>query len=1220
MDGAVLFGVKDDARQMKLRKLILSGFKSFADRTEFEFDDGISCVVGPNGCGKSNVVDAVKWVLGEQSAKSLRGSEMKDIIFNGSATRRPAGGAEVTLVFEGPGLTLPVELAGGDAPNGLISVTRRLFRNGLSEYLINKAPCRLKDIREMFMDTGVGADAYSLIEQGQVEAFLQASQEDRRAIFDEAAGVSKYKARKREAQRRLERVEQNLLRLNDVLTEADKRLRSIKQQAGKARNYQTYSERLKELRGLSFLAQYHALVAQRSQLQRKLDIASDSLAATTARLEQLEASRSGVEMELAETERTGRELQSRLAATEGQIAAAGQRVEMLSSRVAELGDLIVAGTGRCEELEAKIARSDEESARRQEDLKEAEGNLTNLAEQNRLAEAECLASEQAVMRLEAQLEDEKAGTIDLLRRTALLHNDIRASQVRRDSLHGQQARLAGRAEEIVQALHEALVEKAQRQAKRDEVQEVLVAAQAKLEQTKADKAQLSQQEQALLSELATARECRSTVAGRIETLREMQEKLEGVSEGVRRVLEAKHHGRLPCVLGMLGDCLSTDVEHAPIVEAALAGADQQILASRLDQLQEAAGEFKEVLGPTGAAEVLCLDPLPVLKEDFELRSVPQAIGRVIDHVRFEYWLSPALWRLLGKTLIVKDFLDAVAASRTAPCGYRFVTLDGTVLECDGRVRFGAAGRSAGVISRRSELNHLEGQCSELTERIDELQARCRSFHERVDHLEQLSHSLRTAIYEASTERIELDSRLGQLTEQIDRLQREQPLVASDLKALGEEIDCAVRSEHQAQEKAAELDQLNARRNAEIDRLVAELSAAKSAVAQQAARRTELKVAMAQHQAQTEAAKQALAAHLRQRQQMEYDLTAERAEIASNQQRRQDAQETSSKASQEVHRLRGEADRLSAEYQETEQTRLGLEAKLEDIRRLLSEHRKSHEQALEAVNACRLELSETDVRVEGVIGRATDEMNMDLPKLYESYQHDEQRDWHAVNAEIADLRGRIERLGNVNLDAIAEQDDLEKRRDFLAKQTDDVTSSRNQLGELIRRINRESRHRFEETFEIIRANFQELFRKLFGGGRADILLLETEDVLESPIEIVARPPGKELRSLSLLSGGEKTMTALALLFSIFKTRPSPFCLLDEVDAALDEANTERFVHLVREFVDASQFLIITHAKRTMSMARVLYGLTMAEPGVSRRISVRFEDARYVPNEQLQPAEA
>ena len=1205
---------------MKLRKLILSGFKSFADRTELEFDDGISCIVGPNGCGKSNVVDAVRWVLGEQSAKSLRGGEMKDVIFNGSTTRRPAGGAEVTLVFEGTGLALPAELAGQDACNGAVSVTRRLFRSGLSEYLINNTPCRLRDIREMFMDTGVGADAYSLIEQGQVEAFLQASQEDRRTVFDEAAGISKYKARKKETLRRLERVEQNLLRLNDILAEVERRLRSIKYQAGKARNYQAYSQRLKELRELSFLAQYHALAAERAELQRKLDAAGDSLAAITARMEQFEAARSGTETELAEVERTERELQSRLAAAASQIAAAEPRVEMLSARAKEFGDLIAAGAARCEELEAKIARSQEESARQQEELKQIEDRLAELADQRRIAEADQAAGEQAVLRLESQLEDEKAGTIDLLRRTALLHNEIQASQIRRDSLHGQQARLAGRAEEIVRALSEALVEKAQLQAKRDEVRDVLSGAQTRLDQTKDERGNLADQEQGLTDELASARERRSSVAGRIETLREMLQKLEGVSAGVRRVLEATREGRLPCILGMLGDYLATDVEHALIVEAALAGADQQLLASSMDQLHAAEQELKGALGEGGAAEVLCLDRLGALKEDFDLAACPQALGRVIDHVRFEPWLSPAVMRLLGKTLVVKDLSSAMAAAQVAPGEYRFVTLDGVVLEGDGRVRFGSAGRSPGVISRRSELTRLEQDNQKLSAEIDELQARCRCFHQRVDHLEQLSHSLRTAIYEANTERIELDSRLGQLAGQIERLQQEQPLVAGDLKALAEEIDSAVRGEHQARQKAAELEQLNTRRNAEIERLSAELSAARVAVAQQAGRVTESKVADAQGQAQGEAIRQAQAAHLRQRQQMDHDLAAERAEIESNRKRRQDAQAAMAAAAAEADRLRGESDRLNVELRETDQTRLGMQAKLEDIRGLLAEHRKTHEQAVEAVNACRMELSETDVRIEGLIGRGTDEMNMDLPRLYPSYQHDEHRNWDALGDEITELRARIERLGNVNLDAIVEQEELEKRREFLTRQVEDVRGSRNQLGELIRRINRESRQRFEATFEVIRANFQELFRKLFGGGRADILLLEAEDVLESPIEIVARPPGKELRSLSLLSGGEKAMTALALLFSIFKTKPSPFCLLDEVDAALDEPNTERFIRLVQQFMDTSQFVIITHAKRTMSMASVLYGLTMAEPGVSNRISVRFEDARYVRVEQLQTAGA
>ena len=1206
---------------MKLNKLILSGFKSFADRTEFAFDDGISCIVGPNGCGKSNIVDAFKWVLGAQSAKSLRGSEMMDVIFNGCATRSPAAGAEVTLVFDNAAGVLQVQGAAfdsGGAEGGQVSVTRRLFRDGQSDYLINKVPVRLRDVREMFMDTGVGVDAYSLIEQGRVEVFLQASQEERRAIFDEAAGISKYKARKKEALRKLDRVEQNLLRVTDIFGEVEKRLRSIKHQAGKARSYQTYSERLKELRSLFFLAQYHAFQKQRSEVERKLDAATDALAAVTTLLGQLEASRSATEVEAVAQEQAAREVQGQIATLGGQITSREQRADMLAARVGELGDQIVAAAGRAEELEAKIEEIRALLAAREKELADVEQQAQGLAQQCDAARDEHQAGRQAITHLQDQLEDEKAGTIDLLRRTAQLHNEIHSHKVRQDTLHGTSQRLRGRCDQIEESLRTMLAERAELQVRRDDIQSVLDDTEEKLDQTRRRRDELGDSERRSQEELSAARERRSGLLARTETLREMQKRREGVTAGVRRVLEARAQGRLQAVRGMLGDFVRTDTRHAPLVEAALAGADQDLIVERLADLT--AEPLTEALGDAGSVSVLCLDRLGPLREDFDPAPCPQILGRMIDRVRFDPWLAPLMWRLLGRTFLVRALPDARAAAEAAPDGARFVTEAGEVLEADGRVRIGAANRAAGVIARRSELAELQETLAQVERTIADRRQQCRSVHEEILHADGLQQKLRTAIYEANTERVEADGRLERAAEQIETLQREQPVVAEELRVLAAEIDQAVRAEHEGRERAAELERINAERQDQIDRLTEQISAARGRQEELSARVTELKVSLAQAEEKKVSGREAIAATGRQREQMQRDLESARAEVDLSRGRREDAQAGIRTAREEIDRLYAEQQQRDREARDVEESRKGLQQKLSEIRAQLAARRKAQEEATAEQNRRRVEQNEIDVRIEGLISRGSDEMGMDLHELYASYEHDEQRDWDALETEINELRAKIERLGNVNLDAIAEQEELEQRREFLQGQLKDVEASRKQLDELIRRINRESREKFIQTFEAVRAGFQELFRKLFGGGKADVFLLDPEDVLESGIEVVARPPGKELRSISLLSGGEKTMTALALLFSIFRSRPSPLCLLDEVDAALDEANNERFNALVGEFVADSQFLVITHAKRTMSMGNVLYGVTMQEPGVSKRISVRFEDAGEKLDQQLEPAGA
>ena len=1204
---------------MKLKKLIVSGFKSFADRTEFEFDEGISCVVGPNGCGKSNIVDAVKWVLGEQSAKSLRGSEMIDVIFNGSSARKAGGCAEVSLVFDNSSGVLQPGGQDGSAAPDTVSVGRRLYRSGQSDYLINNTPCRLKDIRELFMDTGVGHDAYALIEQGRVESFLQASQDDRRAIFDEAAGISKYKARKKEALRKLDRVEQNLLRVDDILGEVDKRLRSIKYQAGKARNYQIYSERLKELKSLHFLAQYHRMQADRGSLQQRLDRDNTELSVVSRRIEQLESTHSGTEYELADLDRSAAGLQGRLSMLAAQVTSSEERAGMLAERVQELRDQVTAGCAKCESLEAKIETCRQDQEARQGDLGRMDAEIADVSEQVHRSLQAFQDGEMAVTHLEAQLEDEKAGTIDLLRRTAHLHNDINASSIRRENLHNRREVLTDRARSISEQLEGLLARRSEAQAKLRDVEEVARATRARLAETRRAGDELSGSEQRLQSELTAARETRSSAAGRIEALEEMLARREGVDSGPRRVLEARTQGRLAPIRGMLGEFIRTDVRHATVVEAALAGADQQLVVDRFEDLRGLRKELTELLRDGGSVEFLCLDRLGAYQCDLDAGACEQMVGRVIDWVQFEPWLAPALWRLLGRTLVARTLDDAAAAARRLPSGLRFVTLSGEVIEADGRVRMGRTG-SGGVISRRSELTELQAEAAELGRRTERLGAQWRAARDQRDHLEQTAQSLRTAIYEANTERVEAEGDAAKVDEAIGQLQQEEPVVAGDLAGLAAEIDQAVRAEHDAEQKAAEVEQLNSDRQQEIERLERDLADKRRAQESIRGKTTELKVALAHAQQKKVTLGQAVEALVQQARQRIQELAEAKAQIEDSRRRAGTTETAIETARSEAVRLTQERRSVSEELAQLEESRGGLQQRLKEIRQQVTEQRQTQEAATEKVNACRVEMGQLDAHVDDLLSRASDEMHMDLLELSGAYEHDDARDWAAVEAEINELRGKIERLGNVNLDAIEEQEELEQRREFLNRQLTDVRSSQRQIEELIDKLNTESHDRFLATFEAVRANFQELFRKLFGGGRADIVLTMPEDVLESGIEIVARPPGKELRNLSLLSGGEKTMTALALMFSMFRHRPSPFCLLDEVDAALDETNTERFSRLLQEFVAHSQFIVISHAKRTMSMANVLYGVTMHQPGVSTRISVKFEDVGHKLDQQLEPVAA
>ena len=1201
---------------MRLRKLTLSGFKSFADKTEFLFDEGITGVVGPNGCGKSNVVDAVKWVLGEQSAKSLRGSEMMDVIFNGSSSRKPSSLCEVALEFENEGGAILQALGADGNPSHIVSITRRLYRSGESEYLINGQVARLRDIREMFMDTGVGAHAYSIIEQGRVAELLQSNPVDRRLIFEEAAGISKYKSRKKEAIRKLERVEQNLLRLNDILAEVQKRLRSIKQQAGKARNYQQYAEQLKELRAMSSLAQYHTLRGERTSLQARLDQLNDQLTGMHTRIEQLEFNRGATEAEMTELEQQARQVDGEIATLVAQASSCEQRIEMLGSRCRELDEQMQAAIARDRDLEERIAQAEESVQQNDAQLKTVELQLLQHAEQIEAMMEEQQEGQLSLTHLQGELEEEKAGTIDLLRRTSALHNEITTSGVRRESLSGQQQRLTARADQMAGQMEQLLASRCVETGALEEIQTVLAQVTEQLETAKAESLTAAQNERALDVEISQAKERRSSLASRHNTLEEMQRKGEGVADGVRRILASRKQGKLGFIRGMLAEFIRADLANAAIVEAALAGMDQYVVVDHLCDLVAGRREIDAALNNAGV-EVLCLDHLGPMQDRLNLSKLPVPTVRAMDMVSVEDpTAAPAVWRLLGSTLVVDSLESARLAAQAAPHGYRFVTRDGAVLEADGRVRFGTARIASGVISRRSELTQLSRELETLKVRIDELTSQRKVAADQRAQLDDVQQKLRAAIYEANTERVDHQGRLNRVTEQLTQLQREQPIVARDIETIAGEIEQTVIREHEAREKVVELERLSVDRQKRIEELTTQMGAARSRQDHLVAQLTERRVQHAQASEQRTQMHETTTRLRRSMEQMQRERADAAGQAEANRQRKVSAEEGIASARASIEEIMVRKAELDQQAADVHQSRRGLAERIEQIRTELNAQRRQQEQQAQGANQCRVEVSEADVRIENLITRVTDEMGMDLVAQFANYQHDDQRDWNAVNAEILDLRGKIERLGNVNLDAIAEQEELETRDKFLGDQLKDIDESKKQLSELIEKINAQSKDMFVTTFEAIRANYQTVFRKLFGGGKADILLADPNDVLECGIDIIARPPGKELRSITLLSGGEKTMATVALLFSIFRAKPSPFCILDEVDAALDEANNERFNTMVTEFLDQSQFIVITHSKRTMSIANVLYGVTMQEAGVSRRVSVKFEEAAQLVAEDVE----
>ncbi len=1189
---------------MFLKRLSCQGFKSFADRTDFDFQPGVTGIVGPNGCGKSNVVDAIKWVLGDQSARSLRGKQMTDVIFNGSGTRRSSGMAQVDLLFDNGDRGLACE-------TDEVTITRRLYRSGESEYLINHETVRLKDVRELFMDTGIGVGAYSIIEQGRVDVLLQANPQERRVIFEEAAGISRYKARKREAERKLGRVEQNLLRIEDIIEEIEKRLRSIKYQAGKARHFLEFDRQLHEKRATYSLAEYHRLTGRQQELEGNAARLSDEATRLRTSISSAEARSVTLDGDLLKLEAELHQVEQQILANASEITAHTERIDQSRQRIDELVSVrrraqqrLAVERQRADRLRRQVEAEESATASLEGELEAARGSVETLTlEDGKLS--------QELTALRATSEDEKAGIIDLLRRTSQLHNEIQSLDQHREHLQGEKGRLHARHQQVAVELRELLETRARIDQRATEITGLIQAQTEQLDAKKQQAARVDTDRANLNGQLAAAKEYRSGLLSRKQLLTDLDRQLEGVDAGVRELLHRKEQDptgqAFSYVCGMVADLVAVDVASAILIETALGEYDQYLV---VEDSQAFFNDAEVIAEFPGRVHAICLDRLPPFIDGRDFSQQEGFVACAMDVVRHPEDADRLVRHLLGKTIIVRTFEDALRLAAQNPPIYRYVTQSGELLDPhQGLCELGPAGGRAGLISRKSELREIDDQIEEVEDRIEIMSNRLEETSTELAHLEQVQEELRSAVHEAYKAEVENNAARNSNENAIQRLTQEQPLIAGEVESIEMQIREAARRASQSGESLSQLEKDNAEREHRVRQAEEDIVVLVHRRSQLAERVTEARVNVGElAQRRT-----LLADNLRSLRESQADsdeaVQASAREAGDASHRIMQTERTVLAAESRLAELVAAKEQLEADTLVHRHTREQIRFETEQLAARIRADRTAVTEIEEKLHRLQMEAQEVRIHLEDLTSRVREDLGIDLAESYAGYRHEDQ-DWEALEAQIADLKSKIQRLGNVNLDAIAEQEELQKRAEFLSGQRSDLRSAKKQLEELIAQLNAECRERFTRTFEAVRGHFQDLFRKLFGGGKADAML-ETPpegqpmDVLEAGIEIQARPPGKELQSISLLSGGEKTLTAIALVLAIFRSRPSPFAILDEVDAALDEANNERFNRIVGEFLDRSQFVLITHSKRTMTIADVLYGITMQEAGVSKRVSVRFD---------------
>ncbi|NBT89958.1 MAG: chromosome segregation protein SMC [Verrucomicrobia bacterium] len=1161
---------------MKLKRLEMEGFKSFCDKTVLEFHEGITAIVGPNGTGKSNILDSIRWVLGEQSAKALRGQEMADVIFHGAAGRRASGMAEVSLTFSDCETVL-----GTDYHE--VQITRRVFRDGVSEYAINGANCRLKDIQRLFLDTGIGRAAYSIMEQGKIDQILSSRPEDRRAIFEEAAGVMRFKVQKREAERKLEGTEANLLRLADILREVRRQMGSLQRQAGKARRYREIFDKLKKL-DLALSAR------ERDRLLLKIDELSNLQAKTKADLERAHATEAACEQavrgqrnKLEEADRAWRDAEREVVSAKAEEVRCAERARMQTERAEELGAAI-------ERARGEIALADRQTAAQEELIRSLRAELESVTAEFQKAEQACAEVQEQANQARSRREaaSGKVESVRGRRESARREADTaRARAAAEEVTTRQRAEILERVrQELSEKESEISRERASLEAltgRLREAEERLPQAQARTRETegglRSSEEYLSQAEK----EKSSAEAERTLAESKLEAVRE---RAAGDAEACLKAWTATGrngaYALWPSLKIREGYETAVAMALGPLLDGVMVD-DLEAMAHTLESGEDGPAGFLISKTPAGGGA----------------ESWPEGACNFIESAGG--W-EPVLQNLLAGTCIAESWEQARELSRQRPVA-TVICRDGRMIsgrgwQRRGKVRSSRPGRNE-VESAKEKLSRAQQAATEAGQKTGMARQEVERFQGELASARQGEESARKSLEEVRRDHDRREALHQALLAEISRRQTEASRLEQEI-VLHQKI---------AAEKASESERLMALEQG-MEAEMAEAEEVRRSAENEETKLQELlterRVEKSGRQQRKDSCAAALTPAEARLTELRELVTKRNSEISMDTARMEAARTEAETAT----RAEGEALKRA---QEIEASTSGLKQARENEAQVLTQKeeevthwRKEGEKAKDALATLALRGSELEHQKQSLADRLQREYATGLmdAKAEGEIAPQTEEGWIQLETEAKELREKVEDMGPVNTEAISEYEELEQRLKFLETEELDLTTAKAQLEEAIKKINQTTRLLFEETFDKVKANFGNLFAELFGGGRATIKLTEGEDLLEGGIEIEAQPPGKQPKVISLLSGGEKTMTALALLLAIYAVKPSPFCVLDEMDAPLDESNTVRFVQIIERFVEKSQFLVITHNKRTMSAADLLYGVTAPEPGCSRMMSVKL----------------
>ena len=1179
---------------MYLKSIEVHGFKSFANKILFQFHNGITAIVGPNGSGKSNVADAVRWVLGEQSAKSLRGASMQDVIFAGTETRKPLGYAAVSITLDNSDHQLAVSY-------DEVTVTRRVYRSGESEYLINGTQVRLRDINELFYDTGIGKEGYSIIGQGQIEKILSGKPEERRELFDEAAGIVKFKRRKHTAQKKLEAERQNLVRVNDILSELTRQLGPLQRQSETARVYLAKRDELKVYDVNLFLLEFERINKELTELQEKQELTQTQLEDTKQEYEKAKLEYEQLEQEIELLNQTLQEKRDSVNA--GQL-----RRQQFENQIQLLQEQINTARASDEHLKARIESIDLQLAEREKQEDEAQEDLSVLRiELNdaRKQEQEALKAgidlSEQIQELEQVIEQNKAKIIELLNRRA----SVKARMQRYDTMLEQtQIRRA----QLTQEALKLKTEEAEHEQVYQEVKQEYDAVCARIEELGEENDQINERlsvvQQKLTEENRKMEQEQKEYhreASRLESLKNIAERYDGYGNSIRRVMEQKD--REPGILGVVADLIKVEKAYEVAIETALGGSIQNIVTDTEETAKRQIEFLKR--NKFGRATFLPLSGISG-KGGF---STPQAlketgvVGLASTLVKAEGRYSELIAYLLGKTVVVDNIDHAIALARKYRHSLRIVTQDGELLSPGGSMSGGAFKNSSNLLGRRREIEELEKQVAARKAELTKLQEQIDNDRGERNRLRDMIVRLRDELQEEYLKQNTAKMRLGELDEK---------------------SGSASQGYHRLKAEAAEIEQqmseIRTNREKEEQELTDSVSEEKETeqiILEKQELLEQLRVSEKEALSGTEAVHLQLS-QLNQKEQFIRQNTARiRQEKEQLQEERVQYEQQIAEAADSVEEKKGQISRIEETIAEAANSEENLRGEISVLAKEKEEKSAVHKKFF----STREELSERmtlldreNFRLTSQSEKLSEQKDNQVNYMWEEYAltfstakdlRDEQHTQPSVlKKQISALKSEIKGLGHVNVNAIEEYKELSERHTFLSTQHEDLLKAEEALIRIIEELDNGMRIQFREQFGRIQVEFDKAFKQLFGGGRGTLELVEDQDILEAGIRIVAQPPGKKLQNMMQLSGGEKSLTAIALLFAIQNLKPSPFCLLDEIEAALDESNVDRYANYLHKLTKNTQFIIITHRRGTMTAADRLYGITMQEKGVSALVSVNL----------------